>query len=152
MVIALWRSQARRQREPSTVLKMAYGCLGGSAAYLILSFAALDIQAGDKASWLWLLAYFVVLTVSELYISPTSLSLVTKVAPARALSTMMGVWLLTYTGGFLAGWLGGLWSGMSKSTFFLLCAAIAAAAGLATLAFARPRAAGSRSGFVDLLK
>ena len=91
------------------------------------------------ASWLWLLAYFVVLTIGELYISPTSLSLVTKVAPARIVSMMMGVWLATsFTGNLAAGYLGSFWSGMGKSDFFMMIAIIAALAGLAVLAVARP--------------
>ena len=68
------------------------------------------------------------ITVGELYLSPTSLSLVTKVAPARVLSMMMGVWLATsFVGGFLAGYLGTFWSSMSKPAFFLMLAVIAAA-------------------------
>jgi POT family proton-dependent oligopeptide transporter len=102
-----------------------------------MAAAALSLDGG-KASWLWLMAYFVVITVAELYISPTSLSLVTKIAPARALSMMMGIWLLTYTGGFLGGYLGSLWSGMAKSSFFLMTAIIASLAGLVILAFVRP--------------
>ncbi|MBN8937450.1 MAG: peptide MFS transporter [Rhizobiales bacterium] len=137
-VLALWRRQAAKGREPSTVTKMACGCLGVAAANLILFAAAL--AAGDgRASWLWLAAYFVVLTIGELYLSPTSLSLVTKVAPARAVSMMMGVWLATsFTGNLLAGYLGSLWSGMAKSHFFLMTAVIAALAGLAVAAFIRP--------------
>ena len=81
-----------------------------------------------QASWLWLFAYFVVITVGELYLSPTSLSLVTKVAPAGLLSMMMGVWLATsFFGNFLAGYLGTFWSSMSKPNFFLLLALISAA-------------------------
>jgi POT family proton-dependent oligopeptide transporter len=137
LVLAFWRRQAARGKEPSTVLKMAYGCFGNAAAYLIMAAAALSLDGG-KASWLWLMAYFVVITVAELYISPTSLSLVTKIAPARALSMMMGIWLLTYTGGFLGGYLGSLWSGMAKSSFFLMTAIIASLAGLVILAFVRP--------------
>ena len=72
-----------------------------------------------KASWLWLLAYFVVITIGELYLSPVGLSLVTKVAPARIVSMMMGVWLATsFTGNFLAGWLGSFWSSMDKRCSF----------------------------------
>jgi POT family proton-dependent oligopeptide transporter len=137
LVLAFWRCQARRGNEPSTVLKMAYGCFGNAAANLIMVVAALSL-GGGKSSWLWLMAYFIVITVAELYISPTSLSLVTKIAPARALSMMMGVWMLTYTGGFLGGYLGSLWSGMAKSSFFLMIAVIAALAGLIILAFVRP--------------
>ena len=91
-------------------------------------------RAGSGSS-----AYFVVLTIGELYLSPIGLSLVTKVAPARCLSMMMGVWLATsFTGGFLAGYLGSFWSGMAKSQFFLMIAVIAALAGLVILAFVRP--------------
>ena len=70
--------------------------------------------------------------VGELYLSPVGLSLVTKIAPARILSMMMGVWLATsFVGGFLAGWLGSFWSAMAKPEFFLLIAAVAALAGTA---------------------
>ena len=144
-VIALWARQARRSHEPSTIAKLAYGCFYVAAANLIMMAAAFSAGAG-KASWLWLFAYFVVLTVGELYLSPTSLSLVTKVAPARCLSMMMGVWLATsFTGGFLAGYLGSFWSGMAKTDFFLMIAIIAALAGLAVLALIRPLQAVLRS-------
>ena len=137
-VLALWRSQAARGSEPSTVMKMAFGCFGVAAANLILVAAAYSAGSG-KASWLWLTAYFVVLTVGELYLSPVGLSLVTKVAPARAVSMMMGLWLATsFTGNFLAGYLGSFWSGMAKGPFFLMIAVIAALAGLVILAFVRP--------------
>jgi len=129
-IVALWSRQAARGTEPLTVTKMAFGCFGVTAANLIMAVAA--IHAGDgKASWLWLVGYFVALTLGELYLSPIGLSLVTKVAPARIVSTMMGVWLATsFTGGFLAGWLGSFWSRMAKPEFFLLMAAIAALAGI----------------------
>src|SRR5213075_1697934 len=94
--------------------------------------------AGDEASWLWLLGYFVVLTVGELYLSPVGLSLVSKVAPARMVSMMMGVWLGTsFVGNFLAGWLGSYWSAMDKMDFFLMIAGIAAFAGAVMLVFSR---------------
>jgi POT family proton-dependent oligopeptide transporter len=137
-LVALWARQAARGREPSSVTKMAYGCFYNAAAHMILFAAAFSAGVG-KASWLWIAGYFVVLTIGELYISPTSLSLVTKVAPARVLSMMMGVWLATsFTGGFLAGYLGSFWSGMAKSDFFLMIAIIAALAGTAIMAVAGP--------------
>src|ERR1700683_2117501 len=83
------------------------------------------------ASSLWVLGSIAIITVGELYLSPVGLSLVTKVAPARILSMMMGVWLATsFTGGFLAGWLGSFWSRMEKPHFFLMIAAISALAGV----------------------
>ena len=137
-ILALWKRQAARGREPSTVVKMALGCFGVALSYLVMVAAALSADGG-KASWLWLAAYFVVITIGELYLSPVSLSLVTKVAPARAVSMMMGVWLATsFTGNFLAGYLGSFWSSMDKGSFFTMIAVIAALAGLVILAFVRP--------------
>src|SRR5260370_6212356 len=92
LVVALWARQAARGREPSTVIKMALGCAGCGAAYLIMAGAA--FYTGDgKASWLWLFSFFLVVTTPELYLSPIGLSLVFKVAPARYLSLMIGLWL-----------------------------------------------------------
>jgi POT family proton-dependent oligopeptide transporter len=139
-ILALWRRQSAAGREPPTVAKMAYGCFYNAAAHLIL-FAAALAAGPDKASWLWLTAYFVVITIGELYLSPTSLSLVSKVAPAQYLSLMMGIWLSTsFYGNFLAGYLGSYWSGMAKSQFFLMMAVIAALAGVMVLAMVKPLA------------
>jgi POT family proton-dependent oligopeptide transporter len=135
-IVSLWRRQGAR--EPSTVVKMAIGCFLVAAAYLVLVVAA-SVSAGAQASWLWLFLYFVVLTIGELYLSPTSLSLVTKVAPASLLSMMMGVWLATsFVGGFLAGYLGTFWSSMTKDHFFLMLALISAVAGLMIALLIRP--------------
>jgi POT family proton-dependent oligopeptide transporter len=134
-VVALWSRQAARGTEPATVTKMALGCFGVTLAYLVLALAAWH-AGGGKANWLWLFAYFAIITIGELYLSPVGLSLVTKVAPLRLLSMMMGVWLATsFVGGFLSGWLGTFWSHMGKPDFFLLMAAIAALAGAAIFVF-----------------
>jgi POT family proton-dependent oligopeptide transporter len=127
-IVALWHRQG--EREPSTVAKMAIGCFLNAAAYLVMVAAA--AQAGSaQASWLWLFAYFVVITVGELYLSPVGLSLVTKVAPLHLLSMMMGVWLSTsFIGGFLAGFLGTFWSSIAKTDFFLMLAVISAISGV----------------------
>ncbi|HEY6023824.1 MAG TPA: MFS transporter, partial [Pseudolabrys sp.] len=131
LIVALWRWQG--VREYSTIAKLAIGCLLNAFAYLIMVVAAWSAGNGS-ASWLWLLAYFVVITVGEIYLSPTSLSLVTKVAPTSLLSMMMGVWLATsFIGNFLAGYLGTFWSSMNRVEFFLMLALISAAAGLAII-------------------
>jgi POT family proton-dependent oligopeptide transporter len=137
-VVALWARQARRGTEPSTITKMALGCFGVTIANIIMAIAAWK-AGGGQASWLWLLAYFVVITLGELYLSPIGLSLVSKLAPAGILSMMMGLWLASsFTGNFIAGWLGSFWSGMDKASFFLMIAAVAAAAGAAIWALNRP--------------
>jgi POT family proton-dependent oligopeptide transporter len=137
-IIALWAWQSKNGREPSSVAKMSLGCFGVALAYLIMVAAAWQ-AAGDEASWVWLFAYFVVLTIGELYLSPISLSLVSKVSPARMVSMLMGLWLATsFTGNFMAGWLGSFWSSMDKTMFFLMLAGISMIAGAIILAFDRP--------------
>jgi proton-dependent oligopeptide transporter, POT family len=130
LVVTLWKRQAARGTEPSTVSKMGLGCFGVTIANLIYAFAA--VHAGTaRPSWLWVVAAIAIFTVGELYLSPVGLSFVTKVAPSRMLSMMMGVWLATsFTGGFLAGWLGSFWSRMQPTQFFLMIAAISALAGV----------------------
>lgn len=125
-IVAFWRHQG--PSEPSTTMKLAIGCFLTALAYLVMALAAWN-AGGGKASWVWLLVYFVIITVGELYLSPTSLSLVTKIAPASLLSMMMGIWLATsFVGNFLAGYLGSLWSNMEKIEFFLMLAIISGVA------------------------
>jgi len=138
-IVALWAWQNRRGREPSTVVKMALGCFGITLANLLMVGAAWQAGGAPDASWLWLLGYFVIITIGELYLSPIGLSLVTKVSPARIVSMMMGIWLASsFTGNFIAGWLGSFWSSMDKMMFFLMIAGIAMVAGAVILAFDRP--------------
>src|SRR5208282_329030 len=85
-IVALWSRQARSGREPSPVTKMALGCFGVALANLLMAYAAVHISGADKAGWLWLFFYFVIITIGELYLSPVGLSLVSKVAPARLIS------------------------------------------------------------------
>jgi POT family proton-dependent oligopeptide transporter len=138
-VVALWARQARRGSEPSSINKMALGCFGVTLANLIMCGAAWQAGGAPDASWLWLFAYFVVITIGELYLSPVGLSLVSKAAPARMVSMMMGVWLGTsFIGNFIGGWLGSFWSSMEKMHFFLMIAGVAALAGVVITAFNRP--------------
>ncbi len=140
IVLALWRRQATRSTEPATSRKMIFGCGCMAAANLIMAMAAHFAGGGGKVSWLWLMAYFAILTLGELYLSPVSLSLYSKASPAQIVSTMMAVNFIPnfIGGGLLQGWLGSHWSSMDKMTFFLMIAAIAASAGAGILAFSRP--------------
>jgi POT family proton-dependent oligopeptide transporter len=135
-IVALWRRQGAS--EPSTVMKMAIGLFLNALSWLIM-LAAARLPGTGQASWLWLFAFTFAITVGELYLSPTSLSLVTKVAPAQLLSMLMGVWLATsFTGNFLAGYIGTFWSSMSKGDFFLMLAIISGASGLVIALLRQP--------------
>src|SRR5215472_2867799 len=139
LVVMLWARQSKRGKEPSTVLKMALGDFMLAASYLVMAAAAYLTGTSGHASWLWLFFFFVVITVGELYLSPIGLALVARVAPAKILSMMMGLWFITsFIGNLLQGYIGSYFSQMDKAQFFLMCAGIGALAGLVTLAFDRP--------------
>lgn len=134
-----WARQDRRGKEPSSIAKMGIGCLLLAAAFLILIPPARELAVIPRASLWWLTACAFVLTIGEIYLSPIGLSLVTKIAPARIVSMMMGVWFLSsFFGNYLSGYLGTFWEKMSKENFFLLMFALSFAAGLAFFALLKP--------------
>jgi POT family proton-dependent oligopeptide transporter len=136
LTIQAWALLARFGREPSDAGKMAFAFFCVAAAYLILVAGALaNPGAADKASPWWTVGYFLIGTVGELHLAPVGLALVSRLAPARMLSLMMGLWLAaSFPGDTLGGWLGGFWSSMSKPHFFLMLAGVTAAAGAAVFA------------------
>jgi len=129
LVVWFWSWQAKRNKEPSVLTKMALGNLMMGASYLIL-IAAVHFTTNGQVSWLWLLAFFAVITLGELYFSPIGLALTARVAPPQLLSMMMGVWLATsFVGNLLQGFIGKYFSVLSKEEFFLLCAGVGLLAG-----------------------
>ena len=135
VLIRLWAFQARYGIEMPTLAKLAlaFGCV--ALANVVMAAATIGLPFGARASPLWLVGYFVIVTIGELHLAPVGLALVSRVAPARVLSLMMGIWFAaTFPGDVLGGWLGGFWSTMDKRAFFLMIAAIAAAGGVLILA------------------
>ncbi len=135
----VWRWQAKKGKEPSSVSKMAIGCfiLGGS--FIVMVIGAGMVPDGTKGSWFWPIFCTLLLTVGELYLSPIGLSLVTKVSPIRIVSMMMGMWFLSsFFGNILSGYIGVLYTTMSKTGFFMVLLVLGCAAGAAILAFNRP--------------
>ena len=130
LLLLHWSRRANVGRETSPARKMAIGALIVAMAYLLLA-AVTAFVGTERASWLWLLAFFVILTLGELYILPTGLGLFARLAPPRLGATTVAGWFLAvFTGSLLAGVVGALWSRASHTGFFILLA------GLATLAAA----------------
>ncbi|NTW57903.1 MAG: peptide MFS transporter [Nitrospirae bacterium] len=139
LVNLFWRRQGRIGREPSSIAKMGIGCLLLAAAFLILIPPARELAVSPRASIGWLVACTFVLTLGEIYLSPVGLSLVTKIAPARIVSLMMGVWFLSsFFGNYLSGYLGTFWERMPKEHFFLLLSGLSFGAGVAFFALSGP--------------
>ena len=138
LLTSLWKRQNEAGREPNSVLKMAIGCTVLGLSF-VLMIAGAWIVGGGKGSPFWPIACTAMLTVGELYLSPIGLSLVTKAAPARIVSLMMGMWFLSnFAGNFLSGAIGVYYTRMPKELFFLLLLAIGVSAGIAIFAMNKP--------------
>jgi dipeptide/tripeptide permease len=86
----------------------------------------------------WLFWTYILATLGELCLSPVGLSMVSKLAPARFATMLMGVWMLTNAfGSFIAGTMGEIWGAIPPVQFFLLSAAVVAASALVLLVLVR---------------
>jgi POT family proton-dependent oligopeptide transporter len=134
-----WGWQSARGKEPASVSKMAMGCGLLGVSFLPLIYITAGLRAEQRISFLWLVGGTLIYTVGELYLSPIGLSLVTKAAPARLVSMLMGMWFLSsFFGNFLSGYLGTYYEKMSRESFFLMLAALGVAAGVAIFALRTP--------------
>ena len=129
VVVAFFAWLAVRGRRVSTARKIFYGMVITMFSVLIMAWGAYVGQDGAiKTVMLWLVFYYLIITVGELCLSPMGLSLVTKLAPKRLVGLMMGGWFLaTAIGNKLSGFISGLEP--STAMFVILAAAILAVAG-----------------------
>ncbi|MFT3768959.1 MAG: peptide MFS transporter [Minicystis sp.] len=135
----LWVALARRNREPSTIVKFALGMFGVGLGFLILVPAARIVLGGSLAGPGWLVTLYLVHTCGELCLSPVGLSAMTKLAPSRIVGLIMGVWFLAASlGNYLAGRAVGVTQKMSMDGFFLLMTAFPVVIGVALLILAKP--------------
>jgi POT family proton-dependent oligopeptide transporter len=128
-------------REPATPTKFALGLLFAGASFLLLlpPGAAAQSGAGVLVSSLWLVAAYFLQVVGELCLSPVGNSVVTKLAPARVVGMMMGVWFLSIAAGNkLAGLLAGLSESVPFTTLFGVVALTTIGAGVVLLALTAP--------------
>ncbi len=104
----LWLRLGAMGKEPSTPLKMAVGLTFLGLGFLFMVIGGGRADSGIRVSPMWLVAAYTFHTFGELCLSPVGLSYVTKVAPVRFASLMMGVWFLANSAanklaGFVAG-------------------------------------------------
>jgi POT family proton-dependent oligopeptide transporter len=119
----LWIRLGKRQ--PSSPIKFTFGLLFIGLGYLLMVPASM-LTAYGKISPLWLVGLYFLEVVGEMFLSPVGLSTVTKLAPAKLLGIMMGVWFLAAAlGNKLAGYLGGFFDPANSGTLVKLYGGIA---------------------------
>jgi POT family proton-dependent oligopeptide transporter len=113
----LWTRLGARGKNPASPVKMYLGLAQVALGFVCLVIAVFEMQrSGDmKASMIWLVLAYFFHTTGELCISPVGLSMVTKLAPLRFGSLMMGVWfLVNFFGNTLAGYIGAFTESMGE--------------------------------------
>ena len=105
VIMAIFASQRRRGKEPSTPKKIAIGMGIAALAFIVMAvgsyFANLPLHkdiiavgtSPVKVTPFLLMLTYLILTVAELYISPLGISFVSKVAPPKYQGIMQGGWL-----------------------------------------------------------
>lgn len=111
VVAPLWPWLNKRGKEPSTPLKFALSFLFLGAGFFVFYLGCLvNESTGIIPLWPFVWGYFFFI-LGELCLSPIGLSMVTKLAPAKMVALMMGIWFFaTAIGEFLAGKIGSLMS------------------------------------------
>ncbi|MBI5370697.1 MAG: peptide MFS transporter [Sphingobacteriales bacterium] len=121
-------------KEPTTMSKFGMALFISGLSALVMVFAILSVPSiySHKASPIWLWLTYFVFTISEIFLSPMGLSLVSKLAPARLTALLMGGWFLsTSIGGKVAGVMTSFWDDFTdKKMFFLILVAAAFIGGI----------------------
>jgi POT family proton-dependent oligopeptide transporter len=90
----LWGWLGVRGRDPSAPVKFGMGLVQVAAGFACLWIGANQADSNGMVALAWLLLGYLLQTTGELCLSPVGLSLVTKLSPARIVSTIMGAWFL----------------------------------------------------------
>lgn len=103
----LWPWLAGRGIRVDDIVKFTVGLLLIGAAYLVLRLGVFETPDGAKTTLFWVVAFYWVYTMAELFLSPVGLALTTQLAPRHLAGMAMGIWMLSisaanYLSGLLA--------------------------------------------------
>ncbi|MEO8085393.1 MAG: peptide MFS transporter [Bacteroidota bacterium] len=94
LMTMFWNALHKKNLEPSSPMKMAFGLLLVAIGYVVIAYGVHGVDSQTKISMWWLIALYVIHTLGELSLSPIGLSMVSKLAPLRFSSLLMGTWFL----------------------------------------------------------
>jgi len=138
-VANFWANRKLKNKEASALFKMATGTIIMGLGFVFMVFAVRDYEAYGKSSMIWLVMAYLFHTIGELSSSPVSLSFITKLAPAKYASLMMGVYFAaTGLGGKLAGVLGEKSASAGEYTIFIGITIFTVVFGLLVIALLKP--------------
>ncbi len=111
VIAAIWTALGSRNINLSSPVKFAIGLGFTTIAFVVMIFASYIVvgegTVATKVSPLWLITFYLLLTLGELFVSPVGLSSMTTLSPKRYVGQMMGIWFLASSVGNLIGGLVG---------------------------------------------
>ncbi len=120
-------------KQPSSPMKFTLGLLFVALSFVLMVPAA-KLTADGKIGPMWLVGLFFLQTVGEMLLSPVGLSTMTKLAPARLVGLVMGIWFLAAAlGNKLAGVLAGEFKSENPAELAAFFSKQAIGVGIATL-------------------
>ena len=106
-IASFWAKRKLNKKEASSLFKMAIGTMIMGLGFVFMIFAANEFNANGSSSMYWLVLAYLFHTIGELCSSPVALSFITKLAPVKYASLMMGVYFAaTGLGNKVAGIIG----------------------------------------------
>jgi len=118
---------------------MAIGVIIMGSGFLFMTAATAQFNAQGSSAMYWLAFAYLFHTVGELCASPVALSFITKLAPMKYASLMMGIYFaMTGIGNKVAGVLGESASNLGDYTVFTGIAVFCMLFGLLILAILKP--------------
>lgn len=134
----LWIDLADINKNPSIPVKFAAGLLLVAVGFVLMVIASLYAQTG-KVSCLWLMGVYLFHTLGELCVSPVGLSMVTKLAPLKFASLLMGTWFLSsFFANYAAGIFAGCYDSLKMTEFYMIPAIITGISAVILLLIAKP--------------
>jgi len=126
-VALFWKWWSLKHREPDEITKMIIGSGFTIAGGLCLFAAAAVTPDGGKVGLFWPFMFHLLNSIGFAHILPVSLALFTKIAPKQIAATVIGLYYLAFFGANKAvGYVGGLYSSLPTTTFWLIHVASAA--------------------------
>jgi len=126
-VAAFWKWYGTRRREPDEISKMIIGSFFTVAGGLCLFMAALTQPEGGKISLFWPVMFHLLNSIGFAHVLPVSLALFSKISPKQITATVIGLYYLAFfAANAVVGWVGGLYSSLPTTTFWLIHVASAA--------------------------
>ncbi len=133
-MLALWRWQAARGREPSNFVKIAIGCFIFAASTLWLGAAGAVVDGHGRTPLIWAVVFHLASNLGWLYFVPTILAVYSQAAPRMLAGAMIGVYNLSvFLGSTISGRFGSLYETLPASAFWALHAALVGLGGVIML-------------------